>query len=210
MPEEERYTTSVGSDEDIPDPRAVASIMSWRNAITDANRAFLDRVTPARLMKDGPSGRAVIACKDPRVNLAAIGIPPFGADGHQNSHVAIIRTAGARVDERSLLIGVFLAEIAELLILGHTDCGVAQADAEIETITARMQARVEPDELETFRDHIGHTDADLKRWLKTFTDPYEAVRTEIEFIRSLPFAPADLVVHGAVYDVTTGAVDFVS
>lgn len=183
---------------------------SWLDDVVDANRRFQNRIQPQQLMAEGPSGRAVITCKDPRINLEAIGIRPFGNDGYQDSHVAIIRTAGARIDERSLLVGVFLADISELLVLGHTDCGVSRAHSEIEVILGQMEARLTPEALATVRDEIGDSANDLRAWLKAFEDPFEAVRDEIEFIRSLSFAPADLTIYGAVYDVATGVVDFVS
>ncbi len=183
---------------------------SWLDDMVDANRRFQNRIRPQQLMAEGPHGRAVITCKDPRINLEAIGIRPFGNDGYQDSHVAIIRTAGARIDERSLLVGVYLADITELLVLGHTDCGVSKAHGEIETILRQMETRLTPEALANVRDEIGASASDLRAWLKTFEDPFEAVRDEITLIRSLSFAPADLTIHGAVFDVVTGAVDFVT
>ncbi|VAW09166.1 hypothetical protein MNBD_ACTINO02-1659 [hydrothermal vent metagenome] len=183
---------------------------SWLDDIAAANRSFRDRIRPQRLMTDGPSGRGVITCKDPRVNLAAIGVRAFGEDGFQDSHVAIIRTAGARVDERSLLVAVFLADVTELLVLGHTDCGVKKAHDEIQKIRAQMEARLTPQALAAFHDEVGDSSDDLRSWIKTFTDPRAAVRDEIAHIRSLSFAPSDLLIHGAVYDVATGAVSVVT
>ena len=49
----------------------------------------------------------------------------------------------------------------------------------------------------------------LREYLKAFPDPFEAVEKEVSAIKELPFAPDNLVVHGLVYTLATGAVEVV-
>ncbi|WP_018233900.1 carbonic anhydrase [Thioalkalivibrio thiocyanodenitrificans] len=46
-------------------------------------------------------------------------------------------------------------------------------------------------------------------WLKAFEDPRDAVRQEVADIRALPFMPRDVVVHGLVYELSSGRVEVV-
>ena len=187
------------------DTRTVTK-MSWLDEIITANERFCDRIDRDQLPRRGPGDRAVVTCIDPRINLAAIGIDEFEPSGRQQSQVRIIRTVGAKIDERSLLIGMFLAGIREITILAHTECGGSLAHSAIDAVTERMAEALEPRELRAFRGRVGETDDDLRRWLMTFTDPEEAVRDEIARIRSLDITPTDLILHGLVYDVSTGRV----
>ncbi len=171
-----------------------------------ANRAFQANIDVQRLPKRAPETMAVITCMDPRINLEALGIAGFGADGSGNSDVRIIRTIGGRADVRSLVIGTFLAGINEYVVLMHKDCGCCLAHSKLDVIRQNMEARLAPDQ----RERLGRfSDTEFAEWLQTFADPYEAVKTEVEMIKSFPFMPTDIVVHGLVYDVGTGAVEVV-
>ncbi len=179
----------------------------WLTEMLEANRRFRNRIDPDRLPLEGPAGRVVVTCMDPRVNLAAIGIDEFAADGWNDSRVAVVRTAGARVDRRSLFIGLFGAGVTEVVIVGHTECAVVAAHAEPERL-------VEAAGLGSPGGEVGSdllpdgTDRDaLRRWLGTAPSPEALVAEELQAIRTLPYAPADLAVYGLVYDVATGEVE---
>lgn len=182
----------------------------WLDHIMAANAAFTGRVDPARLPTERAPGPAVITCMDPRINLEAIGIPGFDADGAGHSHVRIIRTIGAMADNRSLIVGLFLAGIREIVVLAHTDCGCCLAHAKTDVMVDNMQRRLTPDQFEAFRAEVGEPFVErLRTAVKAFEDPREAVRREVETIRSLPFAPDDLIVHGLLYTLATGHVEVI-
>ncbi|PON18034.1 hypothetical protein C2W62_10060 [Candidatus Entotheonella serta] len=75
---------------------------------------------------------------DPRVNLEAIGIPGFDSTGEGTSTVRIIRTLGGVADDRSLLVGIFLARIQEVTLVMHTDCGECLAYTNIDVIADNL------------------------------------------------------------------------
>lgn len=183
----------------------------WLDEIVAANAGFRGRVELSRLPTQRTPGTvAVITCMDPRVNLEALGIPPFTTQGEGKSSTRIIRTIGARAEQRSLLIGIFLAGIREIAVLMHTDCGCCAAYDKMDVIVERLRQNVEPSRLKLFQDQVGEPFAQrLRAWLGAFSDPYDAVRQEVDAIKSLPFVPPHLVVHGLVYDLATGKIDVV-
>lgn len=184
---------------------------NWLEEITQANAEFLDRINPAALpLERVPGRRAVITCMDPRVNLEAIGMPQFGPDGSGSSSVRIIRTIGAISEQRSLVVGLFLAGIREIAVVMHTDCGNSLAYSKCDLIAENVEKSVDPVRLARFKEEIGQPFAEkLRAWLGAFADPYEAVREETAAIKELPFAPGDLIVHGLVYDLASGRVETV-
>jgi carbonic anhydrase len=73
-----------------------------------------------------------------------------------------------------------------------------------------MQQRLSSQAFEAFRQEIGEPFGErLRDHLKAFEDPRLAVQQEVESIYSLPFAPADLVVHGLVYDLGSGSIEVI-
>ncbi|MCP4535557.1 MAG: hypothetical protein GY832_00250 [Chloroflexi bacterium] len=183
----------------------------WLDTILTANNNFQTRIEPTKLPTQRTPGTvAVITCMDPRVNLEASGISQFAPNGEGQSSVRIIRTLGAMAEERSLVVGIFLAGIHEIAVLMHTDCGCCAAFSRVDTIIERMQKNVDATQLRQFKTEIGEPfEERLRVWLKAFSDPYEAVLYEVKAIRTLPFAPQQLVVHGLVYDLASGSVDVV-
>lgn len=183
---------------------------NWIEHIQTANTAFKARIDPAKLPTARTPGQAVITCMDPRVNLEAIGIPQFLDSGEGLSSVRIIRTLGAMADYRSLIVGIYLAGFREITLLMHTDCGCCLAYSKVDTIIANMESRLPDVSLDMFKAEVGEPFADnLRDYLQAFQNPYDAVKTEIERIHTLPFIPDDLVLHGLVYDLTSGNVDVV-
>lgn len=184
--------------------------LSWLEHIRESNRAFRQRVSEVSLPTARAPGPAVITCMDPRVNLAALGVPGFAEDGSTTSTVRVIRTIGGMAEERSLLVGIFLANISEIVVLMHTDCGCCLAYNNIDLIVSRMHERLPAKSLNNFKEVLGEPFRErLLEHLKAFSDPFEAVEKEVYAIRALPFAPDDLVVHGLVYTLATGAVEVV-
>ena len=180
----------------------------WLKAIQAANRDFQNRIDVEKLpINRVPGSRAIFTCMDPRVNLEAIGIPSFLSSGENSSSIRIIRTVGGIAEERSLIVGCFLAGINEIAILMHTDCGCSLAYEKIDVIIQNMEKKISPSNFNLYQTSVGEPFRDnLRRRLMVFQDPYQAVKDEVNRVRNLTFAPQDLVVHGLVYDLETGGV----
>ena len=183
----------------------------WLDSIIDENRRFRAKIrTEALPVKRTPGSVGVITCMDPRVNLEAIGIPQFGTNGESESPVRIVRSIGAMSESRSLVIGTFLAGIREFAILMHTDCGCCLAFSKVDIIIENLRKRLSPPKFEQFQAEVGEPFREnLIRWLKAFEDPREAVRDEIAAMRKLSYVPDDVMFHGLLYDLGSGAVEVV-
>ena len=87
----------------------------WLDEIVEANETFRGRVDIERLPTAGePCPYAVVTCMGPRVNLAAVGVPPFEANRESQSQIKVIRTLGGMADKRSLVVGIHLAGFKEV------------------------------------------------------------------------------------------------
>jgi carbonic anhydrase len=181
----------------------------WLSEIAGANAAFRERIDLQALPDSGPNQRLVITCMDSRINLEAIGIGAALPHGETQSRVGVIRTAGARIDRRSLFMALYWANVTEIIVLGHTNCAVQAAHQSVPVMSDRMRDRVPGSEIAKFRDEIGATNDDLRQWMRTFKGLDQGVIDEVEYIKTLPFTGPDLIVHGLTYDVTTGWVNLV-
>jgi carbonic anhydrase len=185
--------------------------MSWLEELCQANAEFKNLVNPDYLPTTRqPGPRAIITCMDPRINLAAAGIPAFALNGASDSQVRIIRTLGGIGDSRSLLVGIHLAGFKELAVIMHTDCGLSLAHAKIDVIINSLGTGLQPARLTELKRQVGEPFRDkLRDWLYAFEDPYQAVLEEVARIKALAFVPESLIVHGLVYDLASGRLDIV-
>src|SRR5215218_9604208 len=75
------------------EPNSMTGETRWLDRMVDENRRFRARIRADALpVKRTPGSVGVITCMDPRVNLEAIGIPQFGANGESASPVRIVRS----------------------------------------------------------------------------------------------------------------------
>ncbi len=154
---------------------------------------------------------AVVTCMDCRlVEMfeAALGI--------QRGDVVEMRTAGATIAEgereggasdlvRSIAGSVYLLGVREVMVIGHTQCGLAHANST--ALIASMQALgVDPEAL-IAREGLGNVDG-LMRWLGAFHDVHLNVREVVNVIRTSPYLPK-IPVHGLVIDIITGKLEVV-
>ncbi len=185
--------------------------MKWLSEICKANDQFQQRIAPAAMpVKRKPCPYAIVTCMDPRINLQAAGIRPFSPEGELQSQVRIIRTLGGMGDRRSLAVGIHLAGFKEVAVIMHTDCGCSLAYQKIDTIIENMETTLPASKLAAIQALVGEPfRAKLIEWLGAFQDPHQAVEDEVAAIINSPFTPASLIVHGLVYDLTTGRMDIV-
>ena len=154
---------------------------------------------------------AVVTCMDCRL----VGMFEE-ALGLQRGDVVEMRTAGATIAAgereggasdliRSIAGSVYLLGVREVMVIGHTQCGLAHANPT--ALTASMQALgVDPNALIA---HEGLGDINgLMTWLGAFSDVHINVQEVVNVIRNSPFLPK-IPVHGLVIDIITGKLEIV-
>lgn len=144
---------------------------------------------------------AIVTCMDTRlVELlpAALGI--------KNGDVKIIKNAGATITNpfdstmRSILIAIYELGVNEIMVIGHTGCGVQGMNAK--EMLHLMRERGVSEEHITLMKHCG---INLDEWLHGFDDTDEAVKETVDLIANHPLMPPEGVnVQGFVMETSTG------
>lgn len=175
------------------------------------NRRFLQEHRLAPVGHAPRKHTAVVTCMDCRL------VQMFeDALGLERGDVLELRTAGATISEperaggandliRSLAGGVYLLGVREVLVIGHTQCGLAHIDAS--ALTASMQALGVDAQQLIERQGLGDVNG-LIRWLGGFQDVHINVKEVVNVIRNSPFLPR-IPVHGLVIDINTGELTLV-
>ncbi len=143
---------------------------------------------------------AIVTCMDTRlVELlpAALGI--------KNGDVKMIKNAGGTITNpfdstvRSLLVAIYELGVTEVMIIGHTGCGIQGMNAN--EMLNLMRSRGISDEHINLMMHCG---IDLKSWLHGFEDTHAAVEETVDLVRNHPLIPTDVTVKGYIMDSLTG------
>lgn len=168
----------------LPDEVASVRIMT---SIDDALSASATTPEPRGHLVAPPARRlAILTCMDARLDpLRDLGL------GVGDAHV--IRNAGGRATDdalRSLLLSWHTLGSREVLVVHHSDCGARTDDEDA------LRERLE--------DATGTTLDGVE--LHTFAEGEQAVRGDVERIRSSRFAPEGLTVRGAIHDLEAGVV----
>lgn len=144
---------------------------------------------------------AIVTCMDTRlVELlpAALGI--------KNGDVKMIKNAGGTITNpfdstvRSLLVAIYELGVNEIMIIGHTGCGVQGMDAQ-EMLHLMKERGVDEEHISLMR----HCGIDLDSWLHGFEDTDAAVLETVDLVKNHPLVPKDIVVRGYIMDSETGA-----
>lgn len=166
------------------------------------NRRFVAEKGYERFITDKyPNKRiAIVTCMDTRL----VELLP-AALGLRNGDVKIIKNAGGTITNpfdstvRSLLVAIYELGVNEVMIIGHTNCGVQGMDsAEMQHL---MKQRGISEQHITLMKHCG---IDLDAWLHGFDDTEAAVLETVNLVRNHPLVPGDVVVKGYIMDSTTG------
>jgi carbonic anhydrase len=185
--------------------------MNWLKKIREANDRFKEQINIDVLPTERqPCSYAIVTCMDPRVNLESVGIQPFTPNGELGSQIRVIRTIGGMHESRSLAIGIHLAGFKEIAVIMHTDCGCSLAYHKVDKIIENMEANLGPKKLKEAKNTIGEPFREnLLEWLYAFQNPMEAVKKEVVEIKDSPFVPDTLIIHGLVYDLSSGGIEVV-
>lgn len=143
---------------------------------------------------------AIVTCMDTRL----VELLP-AALGLRNGDVKIIKNAGGVITNpfdstmRSLLIAVYELGVEEIMVIGHTECGVQGMNAK--EMLHLMKKRGVP---ETNISLMRHCGIDLDGWLHGFDEVTQSVNETVDLIRNHPLMAHDIRVAGYVIDSVTG------
>lgn len=167
------------------------------------NRRFVaDRQYEAYATSKYPDKKiAIVTCMDTRLTHllpAALGI--------KNGDVKMIKNAGGTITNpfdstvRSLLVAIYELGVNEIMVIGHTGCGVQGMNSA--EMLEHMRKRGISEEHITLMRHCG---IDLDSWLHGFDDTEGAVLETVDLVRNHPLVPSDISVRGFIIDSATGA-----
>ena len=172
------------------------------NELLEYNRQFVAEKRYEQFATDKyPQKKlAIVTCMDTRL----IQLLP-AALGLKNGDFKIIKNAGGTITNpfdstvRSLLVAIYELGVNEVMIIGHTGCGVQGMDsAEMQHL---MRERGIEERNITLMKHCG---IDLDSWLHGFDDTEAAILETVDLVRNHPLMPRDVVVKGYIMDSTTG------
>lgn len=147
------------------------------------NADYASRFALGELPAYAAKGLAVVTCMDSRIDpLRMLGLAPGDAK--------IVRNAGARTTKdvlRTLVLARYLLGVNRVMIVAHTKCRMAGGtEADVHAAIAAA----------------GGPDTRSISFLTT-TDQDDAIRTDVQRVRSWPYL-VDVTVGGFCYDLDTG------
>jgi carbonic anhydrase len=138
----------------------------------------------------------VLTCADHRVDPAQV-------LGLELGEAVVLRNPGGRVTPAFISELAVLATVAqiedletgfELILMHHTDCGLARLDGPRQRGLMAYYFGVEEDEVGA----------------KHLTDPFASVQSDLELLRANPLIPRTLIVSAVMYDIASGQVEVIS
>jgi carbonic anhydrase len=168
--------------------------------ILETNARFLAESRPEPQPDEPRKHWAVVSCMDFRLSdflERALGV--------RRGDAVMIRNAGnthTPLDAsvlRSLFAAVLLFDIREILVIGHTNCGMRM---DVAAAVERMKAAGIP------RQAIGTHD--VRDFLGLIPSEAENVRQLVEAIASSPLVPRRIAIYGFVIDVVSGKLQWVT
>lgn len=166
------------------------------------NKKFVEekKYEPYQTSKYPNKKVAIVTCMDTRLTEllpAALGI--------KNGDAKIIKNAGGVISHpfgsvvRSLLIAIYELQVSEILVIGHTDCGVQHMDSA--RMLEEMKRRGIPEQRIALARDFG---IQLDAWLCGFEDVNVSVKSSMELLQRHPLIPDDIAIYGYVMDSLTG------
>lgn len=143
---------------------------------------------------------AILTCMDTRL----VEMIPR-ALGIRNGDVKMIKNAGGMITNpfdsavRSLLIGIIELGVEEIMVIGHTDCGVAGINADM-MIKHLLERGISQDHIDMMR----YCGVNFEEWLRGFDTVENSVEETVDFLINHPLMPKDVVIKGYVINTDTG------
>lgn len=170
--------------------------------ILEYNRRFVneERYKDFATSKYPDKRIAIVTCMDTRLTHllpAALGL--------KNGDVKMIKNAGGTITNpfdstmRSLLVAVYELGVNEIMVIGHTGCGVQGMNAE-EMLHLMRERGIDAEHISLMR----HCGINLDSWLHGFDDTTSAVNETVDLISNHPLMAKDVTVRGFIIDSETG------
>ncbi len=164
-----------------PRPERAHGVAEYDRLLLE-NQRYVEAFDRSSLTAAPLSGLAVLSCMDARLDVEeALGLRT--GDAH------IIRNAGALATGdaiRSLIVSQERLGTTEILVIGHTGCGLEGAD-----------------EVAIRSSLVNRTGADIDLSFGSFADLEASVRAQVAILRAHPWI-RPVPIHGLVFDVATG------
>ena len=166
--------------------------------IIEANKRFLTG-SPHFLGTEGYPF-VIVACIDPRLTgllEPALGLP--------RNRAVMIRIAGNRISEhsydtlRSIATALYVKRAEEIVIVAHTDCGLAGFSAA--QVAENFRSAGIP------REAFGNED--LRSWFGAFSSIRDNLLSSIAYLRNSGIVPRTIKIHGLLLDSNRGSVEVV-
>lgn len=172
------------------------------NEVWEFNKTFVEKkqYKPFETSKYPDRKLAIVTCMDTRL----IELLP-AALGIKNGDAKIIKNAGGVISHpfgsavRSLLIAIYELGVEDIMIIGHTDCGVQHMDAD-----EMMDHMAERGVSRQVMDTMAYCGVDFKTWLSGFDSVEQSVKNSVELLKQHPLIPKDVRIYGCVMDSRTG------
>lgn len=181
--------------------------MSQIELILDHNRIFVEKKKYEKFLtsKFPEKKMVILTCMDTRL----VELLP-SAMNLKNGDVKIIKNAGAIVSHpfgsvmRSIIVAIYELGAAEVLVVGHHDCGMMGLNS-TNLLGKAIKRGISNHTITT----LGHAGVDLPKWLTGFTSPQEGIAKSVGIIKNHPLLPSDIIVHGLIIHPETGKLDLV-
>lgn len=170
--------------------------------IIEYNKKFVEekRYEPYITSKFPDKKVAVLTCMDTRLTEllpAALGL--------KNGDAKIIKNAGAVISHpygsvmRSLLVAILELGVEEIMVVGHTDCGVQGMNGE-EMLRKLKERGISQEHI----DVIKNSGIRLEEWLGGFSCVEQSVKETTEILKKHPLMPKDIKIYGFIMNILTG------
>ena len=130
---------------------------------------------------------AIVACMDTRLTEllpASLGL--------KNGDAKIIKNAGGVITHpfgsvmRSLLVAIYELGVKEIMIVGHSDCGVQHMDSEV-MLKHMIERGVSQDHIDMMR----YCGVNFEKWLHGFDFVENSVKETVDFLIHHPLISRD-------------------
>ena len=170
--------------------------------IMEYNRKFVENkgYEPYLTSKYPDKKLAILTCMDTRLLEllpAALGIKNGDAKIIKNAGGVIVHPYGSVV--RSLLVGILELGVEEVMVIGHTDCGVQGMDGH-EMLEKLVERGIDQQHI----DIVRHSGIDLERWLGGFESVESSVHETVRRLKEHPLMPKNVRISGFIMDSATG------
>lgn len=148
----------------------------------------------------------ILSCMDTRLtNLlpAALNL--------KNGDAKIIKNAGAVVSHpygsvmRSILIAIYNLGINEILVIGHTDCGMKSLNKE-----SMIDKMLERGINEKTINEVNDSEINLDNWFQGMCNLNDSIKNTVSTIEKHPLIPEGIKVYPLTIDSETGKLTLIS